>query len=401
MTKVPCCPASVPFQEYRTLISATAELFRLELIKAGGFNAFMACVLRWREDDDMSLRALCLLDMLAVQVDSLEPEQIANLVDVADQCLQKPGLAFTYQIIDLLSKAVEADSVCDCIVERCNLQLLSKCIDLNYQQAHDPDLQKAALGIIMAVASKAERRAQMPLWFMRVIETGLTRHVSESTITIWLQFLGLMVKESNLMRVQQLDLVIYVIKILKTLAEQQLVQEPDFSKANKQQVLKFLEKRDLNVIKNAAIKLLSSAAPEIAAQAAIDIPADLCEKISVALAPCFQDAADCRHRMASLGATGHVVGCLSSYNMTVIEHALKAISFFAADGSFTELLLSHNLLKGLSVVLNNNTEIVSRNARMVLGHLQRLGGDRVQVEIDMLLKGNPWDVIYAQWNRDR
>eukprot|EP00842_Homolaphlyctis_polyrhiza_P002653 jgi/Hompol1/3389/HPOL_003238-RA len=461
-----------------------SDRFQIDLLEAGGLNALMACTIRWINEPSMALKAFSLIDMIMVQVDLLTDEQMQTLVQVIGMCLENQSMPFLYQAVDLLKKC----SVC----------------------------------------------AKHARVFVR--RGGLRSLLS-------------------LMRINHLDITVHVVKILKTLADNGLIQHSDLSAANRQQLIKFLEscgasraksqaadsqdapglkdkpnttkhddsdQLDVNVIRNAAIKIFKeiqsetkpirpiaekkvvkpvvevakpkpeqpkpASAPkksveskptvsrskqtqivkpkpspnvlipktqpisqpktvasdpnpatvaketaakreEIARQQAAekerieweafvarieraiegldseqfflrvdasaslrkllsqrDVPDHLCEKIVLAIMPRLDDAGkyialsletDKRVIMADLTLPKSLIGCLQSYNMTVIENALRALAPFAADSAHTQMLLKCNLLKEVSVIMSNRTELLQQAAKTVIGHLQKLGGEHL------------------------
>ncbi|KAI8917345.1 hypothetical protein BC831DRAFT_485381 [Entophlyctis helioformis] len=145
-----------------------------------------------------------------------------------------------------------------------------------------------------------------------------------------------------------------------------------------------------------------------------EVTPDLCAEVAAKLNPRLDDEdqvivhscscivpmaskPDRRLRMAEAGTLPLLVKTLLSYNTTVIEHGLKAIAQFASDSEYIEWLLNCGLLRHLSVILNNSNESVSSNARIVVGHLRRLGGNKVQVEIDLLQSASVWDRVFRDW----
>lgn len=104
-----------------------------------------------------------------------------------------------------------------------------------------------------------------------------------------------------------------------------------------------------------------------------------------------------RKKMISLGVLKPLVFSLGSYNLEIIQQALKTLLPFAIKHQISDILFQHRILGPLTDILNNQIVAIQVPARQLYNQFLLQSNDRVQSEAEITRKANPWVSIQQNW----
>ena len=104
-----------------------------------------------------------------------------------------------------------------------------------------------------------------------------------------------------------------------------------------------------------------------------------------------------RKKMISLGVLKPLVFSLGSYNLEIIQQALKTLLPFAIKHQISDILFQHRILGPLTDILNTQIVAIQVPARQLYNQFLLQSNDRVQSEAEITRKANPWVSIQQNW----
>ena len=224
----------------------------MRLLEHGAINAFLLFISK-QNDQKLKEVGLDLLDVCIMEPTGLDLIQIPPLAHLLTEPLKNPVYekSFIKKCIKLASKCCELESFCDSYLKYMSQRDMSRLMD-----QLDQEVKHQFIVLLITIFSLESRLNLIQPAFSLGVMTCFSKTIHKDTSKLWLKLLVHLVKDRmfarefmrfgglkyllTLLRIPHLDIVFQSIRILKILAEKELVTAAKYGNATRQQLIHLL-----------------------------------------------------------------------------------------------------------------------------------------------------------------